>query len=114
MANGDTDQKNGAPPHLRPADELPFHPIYHRGDPKAAQAFEAINVIPLMELKPGDVPVLAVCPYCQEDLSTITLGRFVETPQGRGVQALFPLGCPKCKHPFLYMATSPIVTPHGR
>lgn len=78
-------------------------------DRKEAPAPEApgpqgVNVIPLTQTTPGDLPVVAVCPYCAADLSTVTVGRYVEELGGKGIQAFHPLRCPECWHPLLFAA----------
>ena len=109
MTESDPPQENGAPPPLRPAEELPLHPHYHRGGTAPAPAPAALNVIPVTQVAEGDVPWVALCPYCGADLSTVSLARYRRTPEGVTVDAFYPMRCPECRHPLLYAKTSQIV-----
>ncbi len=102
MADNGPDEKNDGATPPRPVDELPLHPTLHQSDPKAPATVQAVNVIPFTQTIPADLPVVAICPYCRTDLSTVTLGRYVATQQGQSIQALYPLRCPECAHPLLY------------
>ncbi len=113
MAEHGDDPKNGARTPPEPAHEIPLGIHDHRGEIATHERVRAVNVIAPHRDTPADLPVVAICPYCRADLSTVALGRYVEDAGGVGVQALYPLRCPECKHPLLYMTVSPIVTPRG-
>ncbi len=113
MPEDDQGPKDGSATPPRPAEDLPLHPRDHQAGKKERSEPAGVNIIPLTQLQEGDVPVVAVCPYCGEDISLACMGCYVATPQGPQWQAFFPLRCPECKHPFLWQHMSSIVQVKG-
>ncbi len=65
---------------------------------------KALNLIRKTVDVLGNMPVVAMCPYCEADLSKVCLGRYVDVPGGTAIDTWHPIACPECHHPLLYVA----------
>lgn len=78
-----------------------------RGDPRGTPL--AVHVDP-----EGRKWFVVRCPYCEADLSRVSVGRTMRAPAGDYCDVFHPLRCPECGHPLIPVPeTSPIIPARG-
>lgn len=109
MAHQDPPAQNDGTAPQRPAQGAPGGTPEAPASQEAPKAAPPLNIIPLTEITAQDHPLVAVCPYCMANLSTVCWGRYITTPMGNRVEVFWPVGCPECHHPLLYLRQSPVI-----